>query len=349
MPPTLEEIAQQAGVSRSTVSRVVNNQPNVDPDTRAKVLSIANSVNYQPNIAARGLAAGRSRVLGLVIPMGVSALFTDPYFPLLIQGISSACNEHDHSVMLWLADPEFERRTIHQILRGGLIDGVIVASALMDDAVYEALHKDSKPFVLIGRHPVDTGINYVDVDNVNSAREMVAHLLRLGYRHVATITGPKNMIAGVDRLQGYMSALRDRGLRPDQNLIVESDFTEAGGYAAMQRLLPFKPDAVFAASDAMAVGALRAIREAGSRVPEDIAVTGFDDMPFAARTDPPLTTVRQPISRSGSVAVETLIDLVAHPNSPPRRIILPTELVIRASCGSALHRQPVLAAAGLPQ
>ncbi len=316
----------------------MNNHPNVDPETRAKVLAIAQNLNYQPNLAARGLAAGRTRILGLVIPMGVSALFTDPYFPLLIQGISSACNAHDHSVMLWLAEPEYERRTIRQILQGGLIDGVIVASSLVGDPLLEALLKRGLPFVMIGRDPSNSHVSYVDVDNINSAREMVAHLMRLGHRRVATIAGPKNMIAGADRMQGYLAALRDKGIPADASLIVEGDFTEAGGYAAMQRLLPFAPDAVFCASDAMALGALRALREAGKGVPEEIALAGFDDMPFSARADPPLTTVRQPIQRNGSVAVDTLIDLVNHPDSPPRRIILPTELVIRASCGSALHR-----------
>ncbi len=336
MPLTLEEIAKQAGVSRSTVSRVINNQPNVDPDTRARVLTITQNLNYQPNIAARGLAAGRTRILGLVIPMGVSTLFADPYFPLLTQGISSACNANDYSVMLWLAEPEYERRTIRQILQGGLIDGVIVASSLLNDPVVKALSKRGLPFIMIGRDPANLRVSYVDVDNQNSAREMVAHLLRLGYQRVATIAGPKDMIAGVDRLQGYLTALRERGLAQDPNLIVSGDFTEAGGYAAMQRLLPFAPDAVFAASDTMAVGALRAVREAGKRVPDDIAIAGFDDMPFAARTDPPLTTVRQPIQRAGFVAAETLIDLITHPGDEPRRIILPTELVIRASCGSGL-------------
>jgi LacI family transcriptional regulator len=155
----------------------------------------------------------------------------------------------------------------------------------------------------------------VDVDNQNSAREIVEHLLRLGYRRIATITGPKNMIAGSDRLEGYLAALRGKGIAPDTNLIVEGDFTEAGGHAAMQRLLPQNPDAVFAASDVMAMGALRALREANLRVPQDIALVGFDDMPFAARTDPPLTTVRQPVHRTGFVAAETLIDLVTNPGS----------------------------------
>jgi LacI family transcriptional regulator len=335
--PTLEEIAKQAGVSRSTVSRVINNHPNVDPETRAKVWAVAQNLDYHPNIVARGLAAGHTRILGLVIPMGVSALFADPYFPLLIQGISSACNANDYSVMLWLAEPEYERRTIRQILRGGLIDGVIVASALMDDPIVEALLKHGLPFVLVGRHPSANHVNYVDADNVKSAQEMVTYLLRLGYRRVATIAGPKNMIAGADRLQGYLAALRDRKIPQDPALIAEGDFTEAGGYAAMQRLLPFTPEAVFAASDVMAIGALRALREVGKRVPGDMAIAGFDDMPFATRMNPPLTTVRQPIQRMGAVAAETLLDVISHPKAAPRRIILPTELVIRMSCGSALQ------------
>jgi LacI family transcriptional regulator len=338
MSTTLEEIAKQAGVSRSTVSRVMNDHPSVDDETRARVQSVAEKLNYHPNVAARSLAAGRTNIIGLVIPMGVSALFTDPYFPLLIQGISSACNANEHSVMLWLAEPEYERRMIRQVLQGGLIDGVILASALMDDPMLEALLKRGLPFIMVGRLPTDNQISYVDVDNVNSAREMVSYLLRLGYRKVATIAGPTNMIAGSDRLQGYRLALRSRGVALDPSLIVEGDFTEEGGYIAMQRLIPRKPDAVFVASDAMAVGAMRALREAGLRVPDDVALAGFDDIPFSARSEPSLTTVRQPIQRMGALAAETLIDMISHPHPQPRRIILPTELVIRESSGPAINR-----------
>ncbi|HEX8600095.1 MAG TPA: LacI family DNA-binding transcriptional regulator [Chloroflexia bacterium] len=338
MSTTLEEIAKQAGVSRSTVSRVMNDHPSVDQDTRARVRSVAERLNYQPNVAARSLAVGRTNVIGLVIPMGVSALFTDPYFPLLIQGITSACNANEHSVMLWLAEPEYERRTIRQVLQGGLIDGVILASALMEDPMLEALQRRGLPFIMVGRLPSDNQISYVDVDNVNSAREMVSYLLRLGHRRVATIAGPTNMIAGSDRLEGYRLALRNRGLTPDPALIVEADFTEEGGYVAMQRLLPQAPNAVFVASDAMAIGAMRALREAGLRVPDDIAIAGFDDIPMSARMEPTLTTVRQPIQRMGSLAAETLIDMISHPHPQPRRIILPTELVIRESSGFAPNR-----------
>ena len=333
----LEEIAKLSEVSRSTVSRVINNDPNVNESTRERVWAIVRQVNFHPNAAARGLAAGRTQVLGLVIPMGVSALFTDPYFPILIQGVSSACNANDQSVMLWLAEPEYERRTIRQIMHSSLIDGAIVASMLMDDPVVQALAEGDLPFILVGRHPTNPRVSYVDTDNLDGARKMVAHLLRLGRSRVATITGPQNMIAGADRLAGYSAALHDRGLAVDLELIIEGDFTEAGGYSVMQRLLPRRPDAVFAASDIMAIGALRAIRDAGLRVPEDIALAGFDDMPFAERSEPPLTTVRQPIARMGSTAVEMLIDLIEHPDSAPHRIILPTELVVRKSCGSDLQ------------
>jgi LacI family transcriptional regulator len=329
--PTLEKIAQLANVSRSTVSRVINDDPNVNEETRQRVQKVVQQLNFQPNQAARSLAGGRTRILGLVIPQGVSRLFSDPYFPILIQGVSSACNANDHTVMLWLAEPEYERRMISQVLHNGLIDGVIISSVLLDDPLVKALIESHLPFILIGRHPSDENASYVDVDNATSAREIVGHLLRRGRRRIGIITGPRNMIAGVDRLEGYLAALRERGLTTEPDLIAESDFTEAGGYEAAYQLLPYQPDAIFAASDTMALGALRALRQAGLRVPQDVALAGFDDMPFAAHTQPPLTTVRQPILRTGAVAAETLIDMIENPSQPPRRILLPTELVLRES------------------
>ncbi len=331
--PNLVEVAKASGVSRSTVSRVINNDPNVKGETRDRVLAAIQALNYQPNIAARGLASGKTKVLGLVIPQSVSALFTDPYFPILIQGISTACNRMDYSVMLWLAEPEFERRMIRQVLHGGLIDGVIVSSMVLDDPIIQALVEHDKPFVLVGRHPQRAEVSFVDTDNVAGAREAVAHLVRLGRQRIATITGPLNTIPGTDRRDGYTAALRDRGLTIDPALIVEGDFTEAGGYLAMQRLLPHHPDAVFVASDTMAIGALRVLHGSNRRVPEDIAIVGFDDLPAAARTQPPLTSVRQPIQQLGDTAVQVLLDLINHPNQGPQRVLFPPTLTIRSSCG----------------
>jgi LacI family transcriptional regulator len=332
----LEEIARLSGVSRSTVSRVINDDPRVSPVTRDRVTEVIQRLNYEPNVVARSLAGGRTRILGLVIPMGVTRLFVDPFFPLLIQGVSQACNARDHSVMLWIAEPEYERRTIRQILYSKLIDGVIIASMLSDDPLVQALVEGDLPFILIGRHPLYPQVSYVDMENYSSARQLTLYLFEIGYRRVASICGPQNMIGGIDRLAGFRAAFQERGSNPDPDLIVAGDFTEESGYQAMQRLLPHRPEAVFAASDAMAAGALRALHEAKIRIPEDIAVVGYDDVPFAARTDPPLTTIRQPIQLAGTVAAETLIEMIRLPDPNPRQIVLPTELVIRSSCGFGL-------------
>jgi LacI family transcriptional regulator len=332
MPLTLEDIARMSGVSRSTVSRVINEDQNVSETTRRKVWEVIQNSNFQPNLAARGLAVGRTQVLGLVIPMAVTSVFTDPYFPLLIQGISSACNPRGYSIMLWLADPDFEQQMASQILYNNLIDGVIVASAVLDDPIVAALIHDQKvPFIMVGRNLIDAPVNYVDIDNRQGAAQAVEHLLRLGYERVATLTGPQTMVAGVDRFQGYLDGLA-RFRRPvNPHLVQSGEFSETGGYEAMKALLFHQPDAVFVASDMMAVGAMRAIHEARLKIPDDVALIGFDDIPAAAHTNPPLTTVRQPITRLGAVAAEMLIDIIQNPPAAPRRTILPTELVIRQS------------------
>jgi LacI family transcriptional regulator len=332
MPLTLEDMARMAGVSRSTVSRVINGNPNVKETTRKKILALIQQVNFQPNLAARGLAAGRTGVIGLVIPMGVGAIFTDPYFPRFIQGVSAACNSQDYSVMLWLADPEYERRTIRQILYNGLVDGVIVASMRLDDSIVEALTEHSLPFVLAGRHQASEKLNFIDVENRAGARTAVRQLVLSGCRRIAAIHGPQTMIAGLARQQGYQDGLNEAGMTLDASLTVECDFTDAGGYQAMRKLLAGCPDGLFAASDTMALGAMRAAREAGLRLPEDLAVVGFDDIPAAAVSSPPLTTIRQPILQLGAAAAETLIEIIAHPETQPRQIIMPVELIERGSC-----------------
>jgi LacI family transcriptional regulator len=215
-----------------------------------------------------------------------------------------------------------------------------VASATLDDPLVPNLLRDRISFVSVGRYP-NGRVHYVDADNVNGARMAVEHLIRLGHRRIATITGPLDMIHGQDRLSGYRQALEARGIPVVEELIVEGDYTEASGTMAMQRLLPFSPSAVFVASDMMAVGGLKALRQAGRRVPQDIALVSFDDIPIASAIEPALTTVRQPIEHMGSMAVEVLLSVLeasSEEEAPAQRIVLPTELVIRASCGSALKR-----------
>lgn len=330
MSLTLEDIARLSGASRSTVSRVINGDENVSPATRQRVLDAIQQHNYQPNQAARRLAAGRANTLGLVIAARVGATFNDPYFSQVIQGVSNACNQQDFSLMFWLSDLEHERRILRQVANNNLVDGVIVSFTLFDDPIVETLARGQLPFVIIGHHP-NPAINSVDLDHRQAAFLATHHLLEHGCRRIANISGPRTQIAGQDRLQGFRQALSEAGLF-DNRLVVEGDFGEASGYHAMQKLLPQKPDAVFAANDMMAAGAYRAIYETGLKIPGDIAVLGFDDIPLAAQLQPPLTTIRQPLHRLGQLAVERLIEILREPQSPSRQTTLAPELVIRQSC-----------------
>jgi LacI family transcriptional regulator len=337
MAPTLEQVARLAGVSRSTVSRVINHSPHVSSDTRAKVWRAIEDSGYQPHAAARSLVTNRTGVVSVIIPEAVTTLFSDPFFPLVLRGATDACNAHRYQLMLSLFTASAERREMYRrVLYSGLVDGVIVASSPLDDPLVSDLQEDQIPFVSIGRHP-NENTNYVDVDNVGGARMATEHLIRLGHRRIATITGPLNTVAGQDRLAGYRQALDGRRIPVEDEMIIEGDFTEGSGRAAGQQLLSASPDAIFAASDVMAIGALKAVRDAGFLIPQDIALVGFDDVPAAAMIEPALTTVRQPIERLGSMAVEVLLDMLDNEQdaeSATHRIVLPTELVVRASCGS---------------
>lgn len=332
---TLEKVAELAGVSRSTVSRVVNGQSGVKSDVRQRVWQVITETGYQPHQAARALASNRSGIIGLVIPHAVSTLFADPYFPRLTQGITQACNANDLNLALFLFHSDDEEAKLSgRVVNSSFLDGVIIASSHFDDPLIPDLISRQMPVVVVGRQDRYPQVSFVDVDNQNGAYAATSHLLRLGYRRVAHISGPMNMVAAVDRLTGYRKALVDKSRPLEPELVAEGDWTEAGGYVAMQRLLVTRPDAVFASSDLLALGAWRAIREAGLNVPRDIALVGFDDLAATTTGLPRLTTIRQPIVRSGQEAVNVLMDLIENGLTPPRRVILDTQLVIRDSCGA---------------
>jgi LacI family transcriptional regulator len=335
---TLEDIAKLAGVSRSTVSRVVNSHPNVSDNVRKRVLEVIRDTGFHPNVAARTLASQRSWMIGLVLPHSVSSIFIDPYFPHLIQGIAQACNQYDYSLGLFLvSSQEDEEKIFPRVSRAGMLDGVIVQSGHHGEPMVGRLIDSMIPLVVVGRPFHTKGVSYVDIDNVNGSYNAVSHLIRMGHKRIGTITGPAKSAVGIDRKKGYLKALVERGRRSDPSLIVEGDFTEIGGYYAMKELLSSEPDAIFAASDIMAIGAMRAVREVGLTIPDDVAFVGFDDIPLPNAPDPALTTVRQPVAQFSTAAVETLLDLIENGINPPHHIILDTELIIRESCGAS-HR-----------
>ena len=324
---TLEEVAERSGVSRATASRALNGDARVSDDTRARVLAAATAIGYRPNRAARSLANGRSSILGLVMPS--AQLVADPYGAEMIHSVAVAASSHDQQLMLWLTH-EGPDATVDAIFRNGIVDGVIVSIPALGDDWIDGVLDGPLPKVLIGRHPHRDDVKVVDVDNADGARQAVTHLIERGHRRIATICGPMARSDGRARFDAYADTLREHGIEVDERLIAQGDYTPDSGLTAMVRLLRHEPTAVFAANDQMALGAYEAIAVAGLRVPDDIAVVGFDG--FSSRTaDPPLTTVHQDIDELGGRAVELLLQTITSPDDAPNEVIVPVELVVRSS------------------
>lgn len=327
--PTLEAVARRAGVSRGTVSRVVNGSPRVSASARAAVTAAIEELGYVPNQAARMLVTRRTDTVALIACEPQDRVFAEPYFAGMVRGITAALAATD--VQLLLAMAPDNAAGLRRYLSGQHVDGVMLTSLHADDPLPDALEAAGVPFVsggrlLSGRHP------YVDADNRDGARQAVAHLAATGRRRIATIAGPQDMAVGVDRLAGYRDGLARAGLPSDESLVViTDDFSEEGAAAAMRALLDRRaaPDAVFAASDPTALGALRYLKDRGTRVPEDVAVVGFDDSAIGRYTDPPLTTVHQPLGEMGERMVRMLLARIAGESPPPE--VVPTHLVVRAS------------------
>ncbi|MCC6803061.1 MAG: LacI family DNA-binding transcriptional regulator [Anaerolineae bacterium] len=332
----LEDIAKLAGVSKSTVSRVINNQPNVRERTRQRVLDAIRAIDYRPNNAARALVTRQTRVLSLVVPIALAETFTDPYFPALIQGITLAANERNYAIMLWVgqSSEEEEERYCERILSNGLFDGVIMASAVDSDPLLRRIVPSQYPHVLVGPPQQDVQL-CVDVDNRSAACEAVTHLVKLGFQRIGMVTGPLNTGSARDRFDGYRDALTNNGRAVDLALVVNGNYDEISGFSGMNTLIERRVDAVFCGSDMIALGVMRALLKAGLRIPEDVAVVGFDDMPFAATTNPPLTTVHQPIDLLGRTAAQLLISLIEGEPLPTNHVVLQAHLVVRSTCGAA--------------
>ncbi|HET7516897.1 MAG TPA: LacI family DNA-binding transcriptional regulator [Actinomycetes bacterium] len=332
-PPTLEQVAALAGVSRATVSRVVNGSPKVSPVVRAQVERAVAKLGYVPNRAARSLVTRRADSVALVVSEPHARFFSEPFFAGMVRGVSAALAETGVQLLLLIAQDLPDRGRLERYVVGGHVDGVLLASLHGDDPLPGTLERAGVPAVLVGRPAGTAGTSYVDADNRGGARAAVEYLAGQGRRRIAAITGSLDMGVGLDRLEGWRDGLAAAGLGGASDLVEPGDFTEEGGAAAMARLLerPGDPvDAVFAASDLMAAGALRALRAAGRRVPEDAAVVGFEDSAVARYAQPPLTTVRQPIEEMGRQATRLLLAQVAG-EAGGMHLILDTELVVRSS------------------
>jgi DNA-binding LacI/PurR family transcriptional regulator len=334
--PTLDEVAAKAGVGRGTVSRVVNGSPQVSPESKAAVEAAIAELGYVPNRAARALVTQRTDSVALVVSESGERLFNEPFFAGIVRGISAGLAETP-SLQLWLAMAQSpaERERLHQHLTNQHVDGVLLLSLHDDDPLPELCYERGLPTVLGGR-PAGSRprpVSFVDVDNIGGGQIAVGHLIATGRREIGVIAGPQDMGVGVDRLAGYRKALGEAGLPVREGLIAYGDFSEDSGAEAMRRILNAHPDvdAVFAASDLMAFGAMRVLRERGRRIPSDVAIVGFEDSMIARQTDPPLTTVYQPVEEMGREMALLLVDRIRGEASSSSSVMLDTHLVRRAS------------------
>ncbi|MGH3647026.1 MAG: LacI family DNA-binding transcriptional regulator [Micromonosporaceae bacterium] len=328
--PTLEAVALRAGVSRATVSRVVNGNPNVSESVRDVVNRAVTELGYVPNPAARSLVTQRTDSVALIISEPPTRIFSDdPFFAGVIRGVSQELHAAGRQLVLMMTEANADHSQIERYVAGGHVDGAMLISLHGADPLPGTLARTGLPVVCGGRPLASTELPYTDTDNAGGAQVAVRHLLERGRRRIATIAGPQDMNAGIDRLAGYRAALADSDRR---SLVAVGDFTRESGERTMRQLLEDDPqlDGVFVASDPMALGALRALHLAGRRVPEDVAVVGFDDIDSSRYADPPLTTIRQPVERLGREMVRLLLrSFTADPPTSP--VILPTELITRDS------------------
>lgn len=336
MAVTIREVAREAGVSIATVSRVFNDSGPVNEDTRQRIIDAARRLRYIPNGAARSLITSKTQTLGVLLPDLYGEFFSE-----VIRGIDHTARQHLFHLLL--SSSHNDRDEIQAALRAmqGRVDGLIIMYPDLDAAALRDNLSDGLPVVLLNCHIDGDPFDAIVIDNYGGAYAMTRHLIEHGHRHVALITGGRENYDAAERVRGYRAALRDGGVAWSEELETEGAFTEVSGYEATRRILDRtpRPTAIFASNDSMAIGALSALREAGLRVPDDVAVVGFDDIPIAGYVSPRLSSMHVPISELGARAMERLIEAIREePPHAPRREEIATTLVVRDSCGCSPER-----------
>jgi len=327
---TIFDVADEAGVSYSTVSRVVNNKSNVNPQTRERVLRAMAQLGYVGNVPARSLAGGSSRVIGLLVDH-----LNTSYMGEIIRGIDDALEANNYNLMLYTTHQRKTKESAYVTkLTRNFADGLLLVLPRNERAYLETLHQRRFPHVLVDYQGYNQHVPCVVTTNRKGAYDATTYLIHLGHRRIGFITGTMEFGCAQERLAGYQAALNDQGIAVDPQLVCEGDFLQPQGYACARKLLslPVPPTALFVSNDVMAFGAMEAARERGLQLPRDLSIIGFDDIPQAAHVHPPLTTVRQPLEEMGRSAANLLLKYIADPLAEVERVELPTELIIRESC-----------------
>jgi DNA-binding LacI/PurR family transcriptional regulator len=334
---TIDEVAERAGVSRGTVSKVLSGAYYASARTREKVERAAEELGYRPNLAARALSKGRTYVLGLLIPYDPDQLFADPHVLDIIRGVEAAANAHDYNVLLSTAHrPNDPASAYSRVLRSRYVDGMIVIEGPSMEAIAEQLQQQPSPWVVSGYGVAGSDAPCVHADDPAITADLIEHLIRLGHRRIGVIGAEQRLGAFDRRMRGFHHALHAHGLYADPELIAAGDMSVESGYRAAAQLLERseRPTAIWALNDRMALGAIQYAREHGLRVPEDLSVAGFDDIPAAALSMPQLTTIRLPSYREGHEATDLLFQMMDGLDVP-REVLVPTDVIIRESTGPA--------------
>lgn len=329
MAITIKDIAREGGVSIATVSRAINREEGLSPKTRQRILELASRLHYHPNLPARSLVGKKPEALGIVIPQTSQFALSNPYYNELLKGIGVRTNESGYYLVLsFLREESYARLHEHR-----LTAGIIVLANRMDDPGVEDAASKNIPMVLIPGDPLRKGIPSVDGDNRGGVLQAVRHLGKLGHRRIAFLRGPMNSKYSVDRLPAFHQALKKYRLPFRAEFVLPYDFSQEGAFAQMKKLLAASPPptAVLLMNDYSAMGVLRAAKEMGFRVPGDVSIIGFGDVPLASMTDPPLTTVREPFQAMGYQAADMLFRIIEGKKNARRNVTLPVELVIRNS------------------
>ena len=333
---TSQDVADLAGVSRTTVSLVLNDVEgiHISPETRQKVRNAAEQLGYIPNATAQALATQRARAIGLVMTRSPHHIASDTFLPQILGGLLDVVKQNKLRLLIESVEAEHQDRVYLELARAKHIDGMILLTPRIDDAGLKKLEEVEVPSVVMGRLD-DSNLYSVDVDNRLAARQATQYLIELGHTKIACISNARpSYTAAPDRVLGYKDALIAAGITPDDDLIRYADFDPQSGFACMQSLLSSgkRFTAIFVASDNVAMGAKSALREAGLRIPDDISIIGFDDIPWAKYSDPPLTTVRLPAQEMASKACLVLLGLMKGSEPNEQHTVLDTELVVRRSC-----------------
>ncbi len=330
---TISQVAQEAGVSIQTVSRVLNNRPDVSSETRKRVQQIIDNLSYQPYAIARGLATKHTFTLGLI-----AADFTDYWFAQVVTGAEEEAHKHGYFFMLGSTEcnPQDEPKFL-RLLTERHVEGILFVRANCPSNLdlLQNLQQSGTPVVSTGFYLPDSELPFIEVDNLDGGWKATQHLIDLGHTQIAMITGPSNLSSVMERTKGYHQALQSAGLSLHPELIIHGQsWLHRSGYDAMKELLNKKTSftAVFAQNDRLAKGAISTLNEAGLKVPQDVSIIGYDDIPEAEFSNPPLTTIRQPMREVGKAAAKLLINLIEDPNATPQQTLFKTELVNRSSC-----------------